>query len=74
MYGIVVYSFEHFFCEKWFQNFFFNCISLGKNGGNAAAQYVVDRSSVSQKSCGHTLRMSPDAYVYLCLCILFEKE
>ena len=47
---------------------------LGKNGGNAAAQYVVDRSSVSQKSSGHTLRMSPDAYVYLCLCILFEKE
>ena len=67
----MVYSFEQFFCEKWFQIFFF---FLGKNGGNAAAQYVVDRSSVSQKSSGHTLRMSPDAYVYLCLCILFEKE
>ena len=65
----MVYSFEQFFCEKWFQIFF-----VGKNGGNAAAQYVVDRSSVSQKSSGHTLRMSPDAYVYLCLCILFEKE
>ena len=57
------------FCFKQIVFFF-----LGKNGGNATAQYVMDRSSVSQKSCGHTLRMSTDAYVYLCLCILFEKE
>ena len=73
MYGILFWT---IFCEKWFQNFVLNKLYffLGKNGGNAAAQYVVDRSSVSQKSSGHTLRMSPDAYVYLCLCILFEKE
>ena len=46
----------------------------GKDGGDAAAQHVVDRSAVSQKGCGHPLRVQKDAHVHICLCVLPEQE
>ncbi len=47
---------------------------LGQDGGNATAQHVMDRGSVFEEGCGHSLWMSKNSYVYLRICILPEEE
>ena len=46
----------------------------GQDGGDAAAQHVLDRGPVPQEESGHLVRVSSYADVHLCLCLLLEKE
>lgn len=46
----------------------------GQDGGDAAAQHVLDRGPVPQEESGHPLRVPPDSHVHLCLCLLFEEK
>ena len=46
----------------------------GQDGGDAAAQHVLDRGPVPQEEPRHPLRVSPDPHVHLRLCLLSEEE
>ena len=46
----------------------------GQDGGDAAAQHVLDRGPVPQEEPRHPLRVPPDPHVHLRLRLLLEEE
>lgn len=50
------------------------CLNQGENGGDAAAQHVLDWSTVPEKGCGHLVPVQADAHVHLRLCLLPEEK
>ena len=50
--------------------FTFCVIYIGQDGGDAAAQHVMDRGPVPQEVPGHPLRVPENADVHLCLRLL----
>ncbi len=47
---------------------------LGQDGRDATAQHVLDRGSVFEEGCGHSLWMSKDSHVHLRICFLLEEK
>ena len=46
----------------------------GKDGGDAAAQHVLDRGPVPPQGRGHPVRVQEDTHVYLRLRLLSQEE